>query len=133
MKGKSRSRLLLTLIAMSLQLHAVERWVPYRTAGPMDKYIDSGSVRVANGVTSYRVLFNFQRNSYSTVGSIVFLNEIICGKKLARFVRSASYSEPYGQGKVVSEMNAAKFGGDIGKFLPIESEIENQFQVVCPK
>lgn len=133
MKNASRIFSLIACVLISSKLHAAERWVSFRSTGPMDAYIDAGSIRVTNGIISYRVLMNPQRNSLSRVESIVFWNEIICGKKLARFVRSTSFSEPYGQGKVVSEVSAAKFGGDIGKFLPIESGVEDQFQAVCFK
>ena len=127
MKCKIGVTLALTLVALSMQLHAAERWVPYLSLDTMDVYIDSDSIQVSNGITSYRILMNLKSNARSNARSIISLKEIICDKKLARFVSSNSYSETFGQGK------ARKFGGDSGRFSPIDDASEDQFRIVCSK
>lgn len=127
MKCKIGVTLALTLVALSMQLHAAERWVPYLSLDTMDVYIDSDSIQVSNGITSYRILMNLKSNARSNARSIISSQEIICSKKLARFVRSNSYTETFGQGL------ARKVGGDSGKFSPIDGLIEGQFQIVCSK
>lgn len=119
-----------TLLIAVTNSQAVERWIRIDSGDTLESFVDLNSIRVLNGISSYKVLLNVRKPTL-LVGSTILTSELKCSTKQARFISSTSFEQANGKGKIVGQMNASILGSDAGKFLPVTFGVEAQYRVVC--